>query len=532
MRRILFVSPYLLTTLFLAFLLIGSRVLLTKAQTQLQLENERAWLETQAEEEQTAEIERRIIPTDDPTLFPPYPLPFAIPETSSSDKRIFLPLLKRGSAITSAQSLDTRRINVPFFEGEVRKAETAIIWFGRVNREENFADVRVGYNNEILYVNVAVYDRNLWYNPSPAPEDLTHWDAVSLYLSPLAEGSQIGEKSFRFDAMLRWFESPENFRAAFRGEHGNWKLASVPFNTSGGWRGHAPNDNSKGDRGWDVNFEIPFSSLGLDGWPNEGVSWRFGVVVHDRDDLAAASNSPKHWPESFNSLNSDTWGELRFGHLNYIPPQTEKTGEVLIRHKREGAHVPGGGVGGGTICAQDIPFWTEWGDTSYPGSVDFNIQNQADVADWPCFARYYINFPLDAVPPGKTILSARLTLYQFGNSGGGHWGEPDSSYIQIYTVAEDWKEGTLTWNNAPLAMENITGAWVDPVTSFPDWPGVPWDWDVTYAVAQAYTAGDLLRLAIYTADTEYHSGKYFTSSYTADWNARGRPSLVIEWGDK
>jgi len=26
-----------------------------------------------------------------------------------------------------------------------------------------------------------------------------------------------------------------------------------------------------------------------------------------------------------------------------------------------------------------------------------NVQNQSDISDWPCFSKYYVTFPLDAV---------------------------------------------------------------------------------------------------------------------------------------
>ena len=29
----------------------------------------------------------------------------------------------------------------------------------------------------------------------------------------------------------------------------------------------------------------------------------------------------------------------------------------------------------------------------------------------------------------------------------------------------------------------------------------------------------------------YHSGKYFTTLESEDWNAEGRPTLRVRWGD-
>jgi len=95
------------------------------------------------------------------------------------------------------------------------------------------------------------------------------------------------------------------------------------------------------------------------------------------------------------------------------------------------------------------------------------------------------------------------------------------------TVAEDWNEAALTWNNAPFAMENVSRAWVQPIEGCGapggiPWPCVPRTWDVSLAVAQAYAARTPLRLVLYSADSDYSTGKYFTSSYTGDWNAEGR----------
>jgi hypothetical protein len=65
----------------------------------------------------------------------------------------------------------------------------------------------------------------------------------------------------------------------------------------------------------------------------------------------------------------------------------------------------------------------------------------------------------------------------------------------------------------------------------PAWPGIPWTWDVGKAVADAYAEGQPLRLVLYSADSNYHSGKLFVTSDTGDWNAAGRPALRVEWGE-
>lgn len=253
------------------------------------------------------------------------------------------------------------------------------------------------------------------------------------------------------------------------------------------------------------------------------------VVLHDRDDAAGTDIADKTWPERMVPDHPATWRQLCFGLPSYTPLAITPTGSTIIRQGLNGATVVDGAVGGGSTCGSGLDFWTQWREANYAGRGDFNIQNQSDVADWPCFSKAYLTFPLDAIPPGKRIISATLMLHQFGNVGDP--GEAQPSLIQVLTVAENWDEATLIWNNAPLAMENVARVWVDPLDAFPGWPGVPRTWDLTHAVAEAYAIGQPLRLVLYSADSTYHSGKYFVSSDTGNWNATGRPTLRVEWGE-
>jgi hypothetical protein len=463
------------------------------------------------------------------------PVPF-IPDTSGANS-LYLPIIYRGPENDASIFNAVRRVNAPYFEGAIRYPETGIFWFGKVNSEENFTDVRVGYNHTTLYINMAVYDRRLWYDTSPSPESMKEWDTVSLFIKPAGNsGELLDQESYRFDIMLNWWESRDGFQASFQGNNSGWSLSPISFEATTGWRGiPSPNNNSGDDRGWVATYRIPFSSLGLSGPPAEGTVWGLSVRVYDRDDQHGPPRSSKWWPETMDPSRPSSWGQLHFGIPTYTPPRAEPAGEVRVRHLLNGAHVPGGAVGGGTTCGAGLSFWNEWGDANHPGSEDnavFNIQNQSDIADWPCFARYYLKFPLDAVPPDMVILSARLILHQMGNSGGGQWGDPPNSYIQVFTILDDWDEMFITWNNAPLAFENIGGTWVNPIQTFPGWPGVPWEWDVSLAAAQAFAEGKPLHLALYSADSAYHTGKYFVSSYTGDWNRQARPTLLLQLGHR
>jgi hypothetical protein len=71
--------------------------------------------------------------------------------------------------------------------------------------------------------------------------------------------------------------------------------------------------------------------------------------------------------------------------------------------------------------------------------------------------------------------------------------------------------------------------WVDPLEASPPWPGIPRFWDVSRAVAEAYAAGEPLRLALYSPDWPFHSGKYFFSSDIGG-DGSGRPTLDVAWG--
>lgn len=423
------------------------------------------------------------------------------------------------------------RINAPFFAGEIPFEQTAIAWFGQLSPDQNFTDIRVGYNSSQLYVYLAIFDRHLWYDENPKRATLTQWDAVTLLLDTATNKTRPTRTAWRFVAQL-YGEPSASRRAVWRGSASGWKAVTVPFQAKPGWRGNALNNNDDTDRGWAMGFTIPFSSLGLSATPAQGTTWRMAVIVHDRDTRQGPPFADQTWPPGALADNPATWGFLRFGLPTYTVRATPR-GTISIRRPTQNHRsVPDADVGGASAnqCPGDEYFiWNEWANRNYGRSPDFNIQNQSDVADWPCFARYYITFPLDAVPAGKVIVSATLTLYQFGHAGGP--GEARPSWIQVLTTRGDWQEDTITWNNAPLAYENIGGSWVDVVRDWPGWPGIPRTWDVSYAVADAYTRGQPLRLVLYEADLAYHSGKYFVSSDTGDWNTAGRPRLDIVWGN-
>jgi len=428
-------------------------------------------------------------------------------------------------------ALGQRQVNVPYFSGGIDPAACAIFWFGQVDNTRNHAMVRAGFNNEGLVIHVHVVDRFLWYDRTPATSDLTSWDAVTVYLDTSgAAGTALTERSYAFTAQLNGGEDRAAYQVSRRGNGSTWLLYPVPFTTRTGWRGNNLNEGTDA-RGWVASFTLPFTSLGLSAPPVTGGGWELGVAVHDRDNSLGTTIADQTWPETFAAARPETWGRLRFGLPVHTPATASPVGTTIIRQGLDGITVRDAHVGGHSNCGDPYgpSFFDGWGNANYSGYDQVNVQNQWDVADWPCFSRYYVTFPLGSVPPGKAIVSATLRLHFFGNA----WGDPipGRSLIQALVLSESWDEAIITWNNAPLAQENVSRTWVDTVPPGIPWPGVPYDWDVTQAAAEAYTVGLPLRLALFEADTQYHSGKYFSSSDTGSWNAVARPTLEVVWGE-
>lgn len=463
------------------------------------------------------------------------------PDDLSASNQISLPLVMSGGAQPDPAPIpppgDTDpKVYAPYFENGIRSPETAVFWFGEVTDHSNYADVRIGYTKDELYVHVAVFDRYLWYDRTPDASEFTQWDAVSLYLDvDTGSGDRLTASDYLFVGQLSAYEGESErpkFQAAYHAGSGSWAPENIPFTTQAIWRGGGANDNAqdKGDRGWVLKYYIPFRSLGLSGAPPAGQSWRMAVVVHDSD-AVNARQPDQFWPRQVDLSQPSSWGKLVFGLPGYTPPNVQPAGVTVVRDGLNGQQVADAHVGGDSTCGRGLHYWNEWGATSYPSSRHLVVQNQYDVADWPCFSKIYLTFPLDKVPAGKVILNATLTLYQFGNAGGGEWGEAPSSLIQVSTIAQDWNEGSLTWNNAPLPQENVSQAWVDWLDYQPPFPGVPRQWDLSRAVAEAYAAGQPLRIVLYSADSEYHSGKYFYSSDLDQHSQSAFPRLEINWGN-
>jgi hypothetical protein len=416
------------------------------------------------------------------------------------------------------------RINVPFRTPGAPDPSRAIMWFGSVSPETNYADIRSFYREDEFYLELHIVDRRLWRDTSPSAADLTMWD--SLYLDLDAGPAETPDSETPDADSLRFVKQlgdAAQTQAGYRWMGNAWTSAALPFQTVTQWRGDTPN-NAGDDQGWMASFTIPFAGLGLAGPPPAGSIWLLALVLHDRDAAAGPALPDQSWPAQIDAQRPATWGELHFGLPGYAPEPATAAGVVSIRQGVDHASVVDAHVGGHTTCGAGLDYWRAWGEANYAGYTQVNIQNQRDIADFPCFSKYFVTVPLDPIPAEKAVISATLTLFLFGNAGCCQPGNAQPSMIEALTVAGGWDESTISWNHAPAPLENLGSRRVQPVDFFD--PGVPYTWDVSRAVAAAYAQGEPLNLAFYSADGEYHSGKYFWSS---DADQAVRPLLQVTW---
>jgi hypothetical protein len=441
------------------------------------------------------------------------------------------------------------RVNIPHFSDQVDWGQTAIFWFGKNEQgvpSRNYADVRAAYIPEALRIRVTVIDYYLWYKENPtAADDLTQYDAVAIYLDTdfdQAATPQTDDYTFLIGAHHWPNENATRYHRQARGTGMGWDTT-----WTGDWTDYealswscnpGPNSNECGiDYGWTAIFTIPWETLGRSGPPSEGTLWGLGVLLHDRDDQPPAGYvAPEPWPETFDADNPATWGELHFGYADYEPPPAVSQGTTMIRAALpEDNTVEDAWLGGGGTCGGGHNGGSE---TNHGDSKDLFVGTEIKPTHFPCFNKSFLRFSLDAIPSDKTIISASMTLHVWSHAGE----TPDlaqPSWVHLFTISDPWEEMTIHWNNAPLAQENISAIWVNPYSgdrSNPDWPGDPYTWDATQAVAEAYAQDRPLSVAIYGSDGSEHSTKYLTSSETGlgdshpNWNEQGRPTLNIVWG--
>lgn len=444
-----------------------------------------------------------------------------------------------------AQAARPRRVDIPYFSGTVIEGQSAIFWFGQNETYQhipgqNYVDVRMAYTSAGLYIRATVIDYYLWYKANAqTSDDLTKYDALAIYVDTghdRASTPKNDDYYFLVGLHGDWgFETPE-YRRQARGNGTGWNTG-----WNGGWSDYAswqwsdvgPNDNSGNiDFGWVGGGIIPWSALGLAGPPAEGTVWGLGVLLYDQDQSASSPVLRENWPETFQADQPSTWGELHFGLANYTPRPAVGRNNTFIRAATpEDNTVEDAWMGGGGWCNSGQNGHTE---ENHGNDQALFIGSEIQPTHFPCYNKSYLRFALNSLPPNKVIISATLTLHHWGgaNPATGTW-----SHVWLSSVTDPWQEMTIHWNNAPLAQENFSLTHIPPKITPLVWPGDPYTWDATQAVAEAYAAGQPVNFALYDSATGQDSSKYLTASEvglgdgTPNWDIAGRPRLDVVWGD-
>ncbi len=458
------------------------------------------------------------------------------------------------------------------------RQRAAVFWFGRVDARNDYVDVRLGTRDDLIMVHSAIFDREIYDDASD--DTLEAWDSLTLLLD--ADGDpdkqQVDGRSLRIDAQAGRHGTERT--VVYRGVSGTWQRDAVDVGTDTSalvsssvvvMKGYRGDDDRNQSRGWHITFFVKWTALGLTAPPMKGATPRLraALVQHDRDNASGSlAGATQSWPhDSVTLVDPGTWGtwELIDAHfldwtesgsapgagrpayaIAYTAPDTvagtERT--ITIREGLDGVTTAAACVGASEVlCSGDDDYNFGTGTASWGGNTSrnyFHVQNQEDYADWPCFAKIYLKFPLDSIPPHSAVLSAKLILHHKQPTSGGDEGE--RSLLQAFWVsntlqgsAEPWTEENLTWNSAPWPWENLAGCWGDRTgvmeTGWDDLPA--WEWDVTRAVAESVADGQV-SLAIYSADSEYHTGKEFvTPDDFPDWgDPSQRPTLEVVVADR
>ncbi len=447
----------------------------------------------------------------------------------------------------ASQSSQPRRVNIPFFSNAVDESQLAIFWFGKNDSYtlipgENYVDVRIGYSPDGLYLRETIIDYYLWNKENAqAGDDLTRYDAIALYLDTHQDGGAAPKTDdYYFLVGLHGYNPGEDTPAYRRqargtgaawdtGQQSSWEDYSIwSWSVGGG----GPNNNAGNiDYGWIAGQTIPWAALGLSGPPAQGTQWGMGMLLYDQDQ-PNGQVLQEGWPETFDQGQPGTWGRLSFGLPAYTPQPAAIGGSVTIRSATpQDNTVEDAWMGGGGACSSGHNGGTE---INHGNDANLFIGSEILPTHFPCFNKTYLRFALSSIPPGKVILSAKLTLHQWG---GADINAGTTSNVWLSSVTDPWDEMSIQWNNAPLAQENYSMTPIPPKTTPLIWPGDPFSWDATQAVAEAYAAGQPASFALYDSATGRDSSKYFTSSETGlddgtpNWNIESRPRLDIVWGD-
>ena len=396
--------------------------------------------------------------------------------SSSSAAPNAVPAAAAEAALPTMQSTAAYTVNVPLLAAAAGDAaydanNWAVVWFGEVSSDDNnYGDLRLLGDVDGVTVRAQLYDLHA-----------TPGDVLALDLNG------------------------HSWRVPYSGPAGEVESWEIGERCADG-----------GCRGWSTDALIPWSELG--GKPQEGDIWPLRVTFTDSD-----ADSTNGQTDAGEGTTQSAWppsgtGSLRWGLPDYAGRNAAEARVLEVALSGDSM------LGGGTDCAsQDWPdYFPTWGNRNFGTSDHVNVQMQWDVADWPCYAKYYAAWSLGELPAGAAVISATVEMRQFGNPGFGPGYAEDGTkdtVMQVFAVDKPWQETGITWDNAPVPQENTGRTLVRPLPGdckpTPYWycsPGVAYTFDVTEIVRRAQAEGrSWASLALYTAAGQYHSGKFFYS---------------------
>ena len=133
--------------------------------------------------------------------------------------------------------------------------------------------------------------------------------------------------------------------------------------------------------------------------------------------------------------------------------------------------------------------------------------------------RIYIRFDLSAVPRGRQIAQAVLSLWQ-------HYAPATSQTYEIHRVLGDWDESTENWSNQPSWETTKTSEAIAPAQS-----GVAVKWDITSDVRAWYSGESRNYGTMIKVQKEEHaidaSSGFYSREYPLDTHEEWRPKLTL-----
>ena len=179
----------------------------------------------------------------------------------------------------------------------------------------------------------------------------------------------------------------------------------------------------------------------------------------------------------------------------------------------------------------DASIWMEYPDNNYGAGNYVNTRNRYGHSSHPYHweVNSLIKFDLSSIPPGASIVSAKLYLYYFYCSFNNCTGRN----LSCWRITSDWNEGTVTWNTQPSCSSLVTSYSVVPAAF--GWM----DWDVTSDVqafinAEKTNYGWEMKDTTYwgnynVPDTRFHSKEYGDYIPYLEIHIEQAPSIT-QWG--